>query len=406
MQYIGNSLLCNDSFKDVVLPKLYECNCIKMGNEIFLFPQNMNALCKINIETGGVELIKGLSGEIFDQYSLFCNVCLDESEKVAVCVSCRAERNHIFDLEAEKEIEDVLIKDNDLCTQSFYNVCCLDKCWYVFPFESGKLQKIDLKKNGVTTTIDVRQQYKKISGCDYRFFSYSGCYIFEKKIYMVMRDTSTIVEYDTYREQIHFYKFEGDSPIYRYAVGYKENLYILGIDGKIYIWNIKNNEVTKKINLSLHEEENERYKHTAKYENYIFVFKYIFSDEYIKIDVETQQAETESLKEMYQIDEQICFVAAEGEILFFLSKEYVLYSINLKAKEAHKKILTFNKLKFQEFIFSHMRELDGKKKAVISEGDYIWTLENYITKHVKTFSQMELSQKETCGAIIYEMMGG
>lgn len=381
------------------LPELLNSNCVKRGDEIFFSPFNLNAFCKINIKTGETDLLEGFSGETIDQCSLFNSICMDENKKAIVCVPDRAKRIYIYNLETK--MEDVLTEDGRSSVGIYYNVCCLDKYWYVFPFLSEKMQKIDVEENRVVASIDIRQQYKKFSGYDYKYFSYSGCYIFDKKIYMAMRDTPMIAEFDTGSEQFHFYKFDGDSPIYLCVVGHMGSLYILGSDGKIYVWDIKKRGIIGGISSCLCEGEDRRYRYSARYKNCIYIFTYNYSDEHIKIDLETWQAEMVTLKGTYGIENQLYFMTAEGEYLYFISREYVMVRINLETNEVSRMQLNISGMKLDDFVSLHMRELGEKRDTVILEGDYVWTLGNYITRQLCA-SQHGNSDKDRCGDLIYK----
>lgn len=388
-----------------VWPMLYECNCIKRGKVIYCFPLNMNALCKVNIETGDIEMIDGISGENFEQFSLVSSLCTDGKGSLMVCVPYTAKQVHIIDLETEKEIDDTFLKDEGVNAGCCYNVCFKDGYWYIFPFKDNEMLQIDADKKSITATVDVRKQYKEFAGNDYNLFSYSGCHIFQNKIYMVMRDVPTIAEYDTALRKFHFYDMESDSAIYICAIGHEEYIYVLGNDDKIHIWNIKSHEIEKEIELDLHEDEIERFKHSAQCGKYIYLFKYIFSDEFIRINTESQQIDVGSMKDIYQVDELMYFMAAEDGSFYFLSQQHMLYSIEMESKEIHKRELIFNKPKLQDFLSVHMKELDERQTVVISEGDYVWTLENYITRHVKPFNKLQLQQEENIGAIIHKITG-
>ena len=60
----------------------------------------------------------------------------------------------------------------------------------------------------------------------------------------------------------------------------------------------------------------------------------------------------------------------------------------------------------QEYISIHLKELDEKIENSKIEGCCVWTLENYITRYVKTLNKKQLEQEEDCGAIIHKMIGG
>lgn len=386
--------------KEYTWPKLGECGCIKIKNKIICFPFNMNALCSVDIETGNVEPIEGISNEYFDEYSLITNICRFQNE--IICIPHAAKRPHIIDLETRQEVEFAVQKDEMLPAGGYYNTYLTDKYCYIFPFSAGKMMRLDLREKSITRIIDIKEQYKSFSGCNYKYFSYSGCYEFEGKLYMIMRDDPIMVEYDMFSEEISFYRMEGDSPIYIHLMGYENYVYAVGNDGKIYIWNVRSHEIETILKIELHEGENERFKHSARYGKYLYLFKYIYADEFIRIDIERNQADVLSMKEMYKSEELLLFMCMDEEKIYFVSQKHILYIVDSELGDVKKISLILNNEKMNQFIFSHLYQLSEKVTGTICEGAYVWTLENYIIKNVASIKDKQLADDKKVGSVIYQ----
>ena len=380
-----------------VWPELEECNCIKVENKILYFSSNVNALCSIHIKSGMVEMVESLYDEFFDRTALISGIYRYKDE--ILCVPLLAEHIYMLDL---KNGGGHTFPDIEAVQKGrFYNFCIVDQYCYMFPLIGDVVLKLDLDKRDITETCNIKKLYQKFAGQGYAYFSYSGCYRLGESIYMVMDDMPIIAEYHTLSATFTFHKIGGESPEYTQLVGCKDLLYIMGSEGTIYIWNVKSHAIEKILKMELHENETERFKHSVKYRNYLYLFKYIYSDEFIRINMETGDAEVLALSALFHVDDMMNFMLMEDGKFYFLSQRKMLYCIDFEAEKVWTLPLILNQTGISDFISTHLGELDEKVEGMIYEGNYVWTLENYIKRYVKTTNHSSGGQEKNIGALIY-----
>lgn len=374
-----------------------ESKCVLIDRAIYGFAGNLNIFYKINIETGAVEIIGSLPDEGFDNRSLVFDMFRDHND--LLCIPYTAKKIHSLNLETG--LWDSISIHEKKQWGPYYNICLWQEEYYVFPFVETEMLRIGRKDKKIISRIDIKGQYKKITGHDYRYFSNSGCYMFRDKVYMMMRDVPFIAEYDLALDRLSLYEIEGDSQIYVCLIGYEEKIYVLGSDGKVYFWDAVNHTTEKTIQLKLYENENRRFKHCIKHDKYGYLFKYIFSDEFIRIDPEEKQAEVLSLRELFSVDESLVFLAMDKGKFYFSSPKHILYKIDFETKEVATLPLILDQKKMQELISLHLREWDEKIEESIPEGSCVWTLENYIKKLRTLYNDEQNKQQEDVGGKIY-----
>lgn len=386
--------------KKEVWIEIGESNCILIDQAIYGFAGNFNIFYKINIETGVVEIIGSLPDEDFDSSCLVFNMVRDHND--LLCIPYSAKKIHRFDLETG--LWDSISIHEKKQWGPYYNICFWQEAYYVFPFVETEMLRIGKKEKLIISRIDIKEQYQKITGCDYKIFSYSGCHMFQDKAYMMMRDVPMMAEYDMALDKLKLYEIDGDSQVYVCLAGQEEKIYVLGSDGKVYFWDAMNHATGKTIQLDLREKENERFKFQVKHGKYIYLFKYIFSDEFIRIDLEEKQADVLSLKELFSVDAELVFLAMDKGKFYFWSSDHKLYGIDFESKEVHMLPLILDQDKMQEHIAIHLKELDEKIENPKIEGCCVWTLENFIKKYINTHSCVQNLQKENIGEKIIQMI--
>lgn len=388
--------------KKEVRIEIGESRCILIDRAIYGFAGNFNILYKINLETGAVEIIGSLPDEEFDNCCLVIDMFRNHND--LLCIPYTAKKIHSYNLETG--LWDSISVHEKKQWGPYYNICLWQEAYYVFPFVEADMLRIGRKDKKIISRIDIREQYKKITGSDYKYFSHSGCHLFQDKVYMMMRDVPMMAEYDMALDQLFLYQLEGDSQVYVCLAGHEEKIYVLGSDGKVYLWDALNHETEKTIPLELSEKENERYKLQAKQGKYIYLFKYIFSDEFIRIDTEEKQADVLSLKTLFSVEKELVFLAADKEKFYFCSPDHILYGIDFESKEVHILPLVPDQEKLQEHIAIHLKELDERIENPKAEGCCVWTLENFIKRYLNVHSSVQNMQQENIGEKIMQIMQG
>lgn len=374
-----------------------ESNCILIDRAIYGFAGNLNIFYKINIKTGAIEIIGSLPDEGFDNYSLVSSLFRGHNDLLFIPYT--AQKIYCFNMET-KLWESISTHEKTQWGR-YYNVCLWQEEYYVFPFVETEMLRIGRKDKKIVSRIDIKGQYKKITGHDYRYFSNSGCYMFQDKVYMMMRDVPLIAEYDLTLDRLSLYEIKGDSQIYVFLIGHEDKIYVLGNDGKVYLWDAVNHTTEKTIQLKLYGNENERFKHGIKHDKYLYLFKYVFSDEFVRIDPEEKQADVLSLKDLFLVDEPLIFLAMDEGKFYFSSSGHILYKIDFETKEVSTLPLILDHKKMQEFISLHLKEWDEKIEEPILEGSCVWTLENYIKKLIALNSDEQKKQQDDVGGKIY-----
>lgn len=373
-----------------IWPEIGESNCILVNQSIYCFAGNLNICYEINIETGVVEIIGSLPDEKFDSYSLISGLFRDNNN--LLCIPYTAQKMCCLNLENGLWDTTIFINEKKQWGR-YYNVCLWQDDYYIFPFGETEMLRIDRKGKKVISRIDIKGLYKKLTGCDYRYFSYSGCYVFQDKAYMMMRDVPLIAEYDLAFDRLRLYEIEGHSQFYICLMGHGEKIYILGCDGKLYLWDAEKHITEKIIQFKSYENTYERFKHCIKHGKYLYLFKYIFSDEFIRIDPEEKQTDILSLKSLFSVDDLLIFLAMDNGKFYFISPRHILYKIDFETKKVFTLPLILDQKKMQELISLHMGDWNRKIEDIIREGSCVWTLENYIKK-LKTLYNGEQSKKQ------------
>lgn len=386
--------------KGYIWPEIGESNCILNDQVIYCFAGNLNLFYTINTETGAVEIIGSLPDEEFDSCSLLSVLFRDNNN--LLCIPYTAHNIHIMNLETR--LWETIHLNEPKHWGHYYNVCHWRDNYYVFPFAGSDMLCIEKKELRIISRIDIKEQYRKMTGCDYKYFSYSGCHIFQNKVYMMMRDAPMIAEYDLLLDKLALYKLEGESSVYVCLMGHEKEMYVLGDDEKIYLWDAVLHTTKNVIQAKFNESESERFKHQVKLGKYIYLFKYIFSDEYIRIDLEKKQVDVLSIKELCSVEEKMIFLAMDKGKFYFCSDDHVLYRIDFESKEVHILPLVLDQEKMQEHISIHLKELDEKIENPKIEGCCVWTLENFIKKYINTFHYDQNLQKENIGEKIIQML--
>ena len=385
--------------KELLYPKLMGCKCYKKNDDIYFFAKNFNALCKIDIKVNSIEIVESLCNERFDKEYLVGNLLNYKDE--LICVPSMASQIYIIDMKERRETGKLISDQKIMKGRVYWNVYLEDGNCYLFPFTGNECIQVDIEQRKIIRSIDVRKIYKDILGENYKYFSCSDHYIYKNKVYMAMFETAIIVEVDIPMLRIQFYKMEGKSSHYIHITGCENLLYILGVDGKIYVWNSISHEVENTLQLKFGEEEIGRFTYSVKSTKYIYIFKYIASDEFIRIDCETNQAEVLSLSETFKIDENkrvlLSFMTAEKNKFYFLSETYDIFVVDFSSKDVSIFPLSLNEDEIYRYIKKHERELNEIQTEAISEGKYIWTLENYIGKYIDMERDRQTNKCEDVG---------
>lgn len=386
-------------------PELMECNCLVREQKIYFFARNFNALCKINLIDGIVDAVASIRDEKFDEEFLVTN--LWEYKGEILCIPYMASQIHIINLEKEQDSGFIKTGNNSLFQGNFYSVYQDNKDFYIFPFTGGDLVRIDMEKKEVTKKISLRKAYCRFSGTEYSYFSYSRCYTYQKRIYLAMYDVAVIVEYAISSGQINFYRFDGDSSFYIHVNGCEQYLYVLGNNGRIYVWNVISHKLDKMLKVELAENDRQRYTHSVNKGKYIYIFKYISSDEIIRIDTELRQVEVLSLISLFHLENQMnqCLTymtEADGK-LFFISKKHELYVMDQGTELINIIPMKLDEQKMTRFILTHKNELSCKSEGIIQEGACIWTLKNYIKQYVEISNDKKPHETDGAGYNIYRM---
>lgn len=378
-------------------PELMECNCVKMEDKLFYFAGDANVLCSIHIKTGKVEFVDSLPDECADSPALISGIYVYKN--ALLCVPYMAEQIYMSDLEkgTGKDFPDI----EAVRECNYYNTFVVDQYCYMFPFTGNMMLKIDLENRNVISAYDTMKIYRQFSGREYRYFSYSGCYRMGDSLYMVMRDEPVIAEFHMASSKFDFYRIAGESPAYSHLTGYRNNIYIVGSDGKIYVWNGESHTGGEVLRPELREEESERFKHSVICEKYLYLFKYIFSDEFIRINIETNQVEVISMDMLFRFNDPMNFMLMENSKFYFVSRSQMLYCIDFITGNAQQMPLSLNKTEVDSFVSARLGELDKKVEKTIQEGKYVWSLENYIKRFVKVTQNAALCQKSDIGAAIH-----
>lgn len=392
--------------RDFFCPELRGCQCIKHGENIFFFAKNFNALSKINIKKNTIEIVGSFLGEGFDREYLVSSLLNYENE--IICVPNMAGHIYVVDLNEKNKMKYITLENEPLCERAFRNAYMQDEYCFFFPFRGRELLKVDLKQKKVIKSINVKRIYKDIFGEDYTFFSCSGIYMFENKLYMVMFENATIIQVDIGSMNINFYNFNGRSTHYIHLVGCGGLIFILGVDGKIYIWNCIKHTIENTIQLKFKEEGNERYCCSVKYARYIYIFKYIPADEFIRIDIETNHIEILSMTDVFSLDQKkdflLTYVISEGAKFYFLSESLELLIIDFDTKVGCSHSLLLNIDNMCECIRAHEKELSVLHSEPILEGSFIWTLKNYLRKYICMNRDKQDIEDESKGNRIYEVL--
>ncbi len=376
-------------------PELSESNCIIRENKIYFFAGNMNALCNVDLSDGRLRAELSISNEYFDT-AFLVNYLLDYQSEI-ICVPCYAKQIHIIDMNQKKEGCELILPNGKLPAQAYYNSYVKDKYCYLFPFTARKMMQIDLDRKKITQEIDLKSKFKDVFGKEAVYFSNSGCYGSEDKIYMILRDFPVILEYDISSMKPVFHRLEGDSFAYIHIAGNDKYLYILGYEGTLSIWNRYSHRTEQILCLELQEGENERFKHSVKLGKYIYLFRYIPSNEFIRIDIEKNQAEVLSIRKLFDLnistDSKFIYMAENDRKLYFMSEERTIYTMDFEKLTVDIIPIVINKAEIMSFIQKHMSELN-EGAVSIPEGRYVWTLENFIKKHVASAKAEKRNQRD------------
>ena len=400
---VGKSFMRKFS-KELLYPELEQCRCFKQNENIYFFAKNYNILCMINLNTNKIELVGKLSNENFDQEYLVSNILKYKNEMI--CIPNAAKEIHVFDFVQKKEIDSIISGKEPLRWRNYCNAYLENNHYYLFPFTGDECIKIDLEQRKIVKSINIRKIYKDVFEDNYSYFSCSDCYMFENRLYMVMFDAATIVEMDIRSMSLCFYKMEGQSSHYIHVTGYKNRRYVLGEDGKIYIWNIISHAVENIIQLEFNERENSRYIYSVKHEKNIYIFKYIPSDEFIIINLDGNQAEVFSLTEKFNLEKTkqstLSYMTTDDSEFYFLSKDLKLFVINFKSGEVNIFSLCWDEKDIEKYIKMQERDLEKFQTKPMVEGRYVWTLENYIGKYINVLKDSHFTENKDNGNRIFE----
>lgn len=388
--------------KELLYPELRRCNCVKQHEYIYFFAKNYNILCRISLNTNTIDVVGSLLNENFDAEHLIFNIV--EYKNMLICIPNAAKDIHIIDLNFQKEVGQIMLRGS-LCGNTYRNIYLENENCYLFPLIGNEFMQIDLSQSKIVKVLDIGKIYKKVFGENYTYFSGSDCYRFENKIYMVMFESATVVELDIYSLTFHFYKINGMSKHYVHVTGFEQRLYILGDDSKIYIWNILEHIVENIIQLGFNEGDSSRYGYSVNHKNYIYLFKYVPSDEFIRICIENSQAEVLSLKQIFKLDKAekglLNYMNSDGNKFFFMSKMHEIYIIDFRSREVEVLSLRLNEDEIYKCIEAQERDLSKIEAKTTLEGRYIWSLENYIRKYVIRLKDIAVSKDKNIGDIIF-----
>lgn len=389
--------------KERLYPELMGYKCLKQDENIYFFAKNFNALCAVNLKTNMIEIVESLSKESFDTEDLIINIL--EYKNEIICIPISAKQIYVIDLVQKMEVGQIISGKEALPWRAYCNAYLEQDYCYLFPFTGSEFAKIDLKQKKIVKSINIRKIYKDFFdvGCD--FFSSSDCYFYENKLYMVMYDDDKIVEVDILSMRLSFYKMAGQSTYYIHLTGWGNLLYVLGADGKIYIWNIFNHVIENILHLKFNEGENARYTNSIKHEKYIYVFKYIPSDDFIRINIEDNQAEVLSLTETFNLGEEkrssLRYMTTDSNKFYFISKTQEIFIIDFVTKEVNIFPLCFDEDNLYKYIQFQEKKLNNVQDEPILEGKYVWTLENYIRKHINIYEDRHITEGKNIGNKIF-----
>lgn len=356
------------------------------GEGIYYFAQSFNALCRLDLKTGQVRIVAGLSGKNFEEKNLVRELMIYKGE--VICIPLTGGQVRMIDLKSGKESWQVKPQKKSLDGRAyFFNAYIREQYCFLFPYYGDELFLLDLDEKKVVKTVNFKKKFKAFADEEYVCCSRSGCYAFADMLYMVMEFNPVIIEFDLCRMEVRFYEIEKTDGYYVYLSGAEGCLYILDNEGKICVWDIQSHSVISSLHLELMEGKKKHSFHdSARQGRYLYLFKRIPSSIYIRIDVETHQVERRSFqKDFEQVGadgKPLQYMVEKDGCFFFLSAKKELYTLYFDTKEVEVLPLAVDLENIREYIRLQERELYERTSEFALEGRYIWTLENLIDKGI------------------------
>lgn len=221
----------------------------KYKDKLYFVASDYNGLFSIDLNTGTTILLESMKDEELEYNFLGNAFALDKY--IAIC-PFNFSKIHIWDIEKGREIP---IKNNlDKGKRAAYLQRMIrfgNKVLFIPSLgEQGLI--LDLNKNSIIETVGFKEEYQRYFRKECRNLTIDSGYKYQDCVYFSAIDTNSICKYEIEGNNISFIETDINDTFWL-SVGYKENLYLLGKNCEIYVWNIESNKVIAQNHIDLDE---------------------------------------------------------------------------------------------------------------------------------------------------------
>lgn len=219
-------------------------------DSLYFMASDFNGLFSIELKNGETRLIGTMDKEVMEKSFLgnafalngFLIICPFNFNKI-----------HIWDIENGKEIpiDDHIQTKND--SAFLQRMVSFDSRILFIPSRGERGLIFDFCTNSVIDIVDIKREYEEKIGKKYDIFTIDGGYQYQNHIYFSVINTNFICEYSIEKNRLAFIELDISDQLWMSA-GIRENIYLLGKENVIYVWNIKSEKIVDQCYFDLEDE--------------------------------------------------------------------------------------------------------------------------------------------------------
>ncbi len=331
----------------------------RQKDNLYFMAGDCNGLFSIDLQTGKAKFVSSMENE--KKEGNFLGNTFSNEKYIVIC-PFNFGKIHIWDTEMEREL---VIRDefNRGKPHAFLpRMTIFGEKMFLIPSYGDNGYVLDIDTCTVTREVNIRNEYQRILGKNYKILTKDRGYLYKNCIYFSTFEDNCICEYTTEENSILFHRVSVDTSILL-SVGYQGNLYLLGKDGVVYVWDIELKEVKRQcvINPVGNRDINFLQDKAVVGDNIYFMSP--GNTWGIKYSTSRNQAEVNNYEKMFQINtkenEEYHFSSQdEAGNMYFISNQYNLAIVNATDQKASVLPLQFDYRQLKKFWFEDKESVD------------------------------------------------
>ena len=329
------------AFQHKVYPEIH--NLVRVGEYLYGFAQEDNALLRIDLVSGQVAFMGSLPNQTEKKW-LIGNIAV--YGEYIIISPLKAQQVYVYDIKKNtflqaKEAGEVNRKQAEQTLEIIID----NGVVYFLPYRGRDVIRLNVKDLSITRSDALYKIYQKQCGEAKETFWMRGFYHYEEANFSIISGTKYIMEYSFEPEKCCIHQVE-ENVLFMY--GYKEYLYLLTENKKVIQWNITNKQTAHVRETGMTEEEYPRRLQDAAVigGNLYFLGRGTMlvgdkKDFGVKIDTTQEQVSTFSFEEKFGIKaeggEHYSFSTTDEKgNMYFLSTYFNLQIYSMYTREVRK----------------------------------------------------------------------